>query len=57
MGDSALSLCEERERDMRDALLEASYYHVTHDGKPRHPTTCNDCRALAERGRTAERPR
>lgn len=43
-----LQSCEERERDLRDALLEASYYHVTHDGRPRHPETCHDCRRLNE---------
>ena len=40
---------------MRDALLEASYYHVKHDGTPRHPKTCNDCRRLAEREQIAAR--
>jgi hypothetical protein len=50
-----LTACEERERDLRDALLEASYYHVKHDGTPRHPKTCNDCRRLAEREQIAAR--
>ncbi len=52
-----LTLCEERERDLRQALLEGSYFHVTHEGKPRHPETCHDCRRLAEEGRIAQEPR
>jgi hypothetical protein len=52
----ALEAALERERDLRDALLEASYYHVTHDGTPRHPTTCSECRMLAESRRSVESP-
>ena len=53
----ALDAALERERDLRQALLEASYFHVRHDGSPRHPKTCNDCRALVERHALAEQAR
>jgi len=53
----ALTLCEERERDLREALRDGSYFHIAHDGSVRHPTTCNDCRALDERHAAAETPR
>jgi hypothetical protein len=49
----ALEAALERERDLYQALLEGSYFHVAHDGRVRHRDTCNDCRALAERSTSA----